>query len=203
MLKRFLAIMISGVLFALPLGAVFYIFAKIIGTLKKLEAPLADKIGIQHFLGEFTLTALAIAALVLLCFALGLLLQRATLLRLMGDSVESVAVRVMPSLSFLKSMADEQFDMHAIDAWKGVLLENKDGQWQAAFLVEEASHWQTFFIPRAPKGDSGDILVVRKDSLQFHVVDLITVRTALRVFGQGFGKQLDQLHPEPATSGTN
>lgn len=196
MLKRFLAIMISGVLFALPLGVLLYIFARFIGTLKKLEAPLADKIGIQHFLGEFTLTVLAISALVLLCFALGLLLQRATVLRLMGDSVEGVAVRVMPSLSFLKSMADEQFDVHDADAWQGGLLEKSDGQWLAAFLVEETIHWQTFFIPKAPKGDSGDILVVRKGSLPFHVTDLVTVRTNLRVFGRGLAETLEELHPQ-------
>ncbi|MBB5191827.1 hypothetical protein HNQ50_002557 [Silvimonas terrae] len=54
MLKRFISIMVSGVLFALPRGALVYVFFRVLGILKKLEAPLADKMGVEHLLGEFT-----------------------------------------------------------------------------------------------------------------------------------------------------
>ena len=189
-MKKLLPTIVNGILFAIPLGIVLYIFGKLLRTLEKLVGPIANMMGIQRLFGEFTLTIVAIILILLFCYVLGVLLQRASFLRMMGESVEGVAVRLIPSLSFLKSMADEKLDIQSGQAWKGILLED-DGSWLPAFLVEENEHWQTVFIPEAPKGDGGEVRIFARGSIQFKRIELSAVRSALRVYGFGLSQKLD------------
>lgn len=189
-MKRFLSVMVNGVLFAIPLGAVIYLFGRLLNSLQRLVEPLANAVGVQKFLGEFALLIVSIALIMLFCFVLGLLLQRAAVLRVVSDSVEGFAVRVIPSLGFLRSMAGEKLDIQVSDTWKGILLQDEDS-WIPAFLVEESAAWQTVFIPEAPKGDGGEVRVFARGSIVFSQVDLGAVRSALRAYGQGLARELD------------
>ncbi|MBB5191826.1 hypothetical protein HNQ50_002556 [Silvimonas terrae] len=87
-------------------------------------------------------------------------------------------MRMIPSLSFLKSMAEEKLDVNVTGA-KGVLIES-EGQWKPGPLVEETEHCQTFFIPESFKADSG-------------------VNT--RPYPPGYGLVLTPCSPEPAERG--
>lgn len=189
-MKRFLSVMFNGVMFAIPLGAVIYLFGKILNSLQRLVEPLANAVGVQKFFGEFALLIVSVAVIMLFCFVLGLLLQRAAVLRVVGDSIEGFAVRVVPSLGFLRSMAGEKLDIQVSDTWKGILLQEEDS-WIPAFLIEESDTWQTVFIPEAPKGDGGEVRVFARGSIVFRQIDLGAVRSALRVYGQGLAGQLD------------
>jgi uncharacterized membrane protein len=189
-MKRFLSVMFNGVMFAIPLGAVIFLFGKLLDSLQRMVEPLANAVGVQKFLGEFALLIVSVALIMLFCFVLGLLLQRAAILRAVGDSVEGFAVRVIPSLGFLRSMAGEKLDIQVSDAWKGILLQDEDS-WVPAFLVEESAAWQTVFIPEAPKGDGGEVRVCARGSITFRELDLGVVRSALRVYGQGLAGELD------------
>jgi uncharacterized membrane protein len=189
-MKRILAVMFNGVMFAIPLGAVIYLFGIILTSLQRLVEPLANAVGVQKFLGEFALLIISVAMIMLFCFALGLLLQRAAVLRVVGNSIEGFAVRVIPSLGFLRSMAGDKLDIQVSDTWKGILLKEGDS-WIPAFLVEESDAWQTVFIPAAPKGDGGEVRVFTRGSIVFKQIDLGAVRSALRVYGQGLAGQLD------------
>jgi uncharacterized membrane protein len=189
-MKNVLSTMINGILFAIPLGAVIFIFGKLLASLQKLVGLLADQVGVHRLLGEFTLVVVSVALIMLFCFVLGVLLQRATFLRVVGDSVEGFAVRVIPSLGFLKSMASEKLDIQAGDAWKGILLKDDDS-WLPAFLIEETEQWQSVFIPEAPKGDGGEVRIFPRGSITIKPVDLGVVRSALRVYGKGISACLD------------
>ena len=121
-MKRFLSIMFNGIMFAIPLGIVIYLFSKIVTSLERLVEPLANAVGVQRLLGEFALLIISVVIIMLFCFVLGLLLQRAAVLRVVGDSIEGFAVRVIPSLGLLKSMAGEKLQIQVADACKGILL---------------------------------------------------------------------------------
>ena len=54
-MKRFHSVMVNGVLFAIPLGAVIYLFGRLLSSLQRLVEPLANAVGVQKFLGEFAL----------------------------------------------------------------------------------------------------------------------------------------------------
>lgn len=188
-MKRFLSMMVNGVLFAIPLGAVIFLFGQLLSSLQRLVEPLANVVGVHKFFGEFALLIVSVAVIMLFCFVLGLLLQRAAVLRVVGDSVEGFAVRVIPSLGFLRSMAGEKLDIQVGDAWKGILLQDQDS-WVPAFLIEESAAWHTVFIPEAPKGDGGEVRVFARGSIAFRQLDLGVVRSALRAYGQGLAGEL-------------
>jgi uncharacterized membrane protein len=188
-MKKFITTMVNGLLFAIPLGVVILLFSKLLLSLEKLVEPVADLMGIQRFLGQFALTIVSVGLILVFCFALGYLLQRAIFLRTVGEAVEGFAVRVIPSLSFLKSMADETFDLQGEHSWKGILLED-DGSWLPAFLIEETPQWQTVFIPEAPKGDGGEVRIFATGTIKFTVIELGQVRAGLRVYGYGLSKLL-------------
>lgn len=189
-MKRFLSVMFSGIMFAIPLGIVIYLFSKIVNSLERLVEPLANAVGVQRLLGEFALLIISVAIIMLFCFALGLLLQRAAVLRVVGDSIEGLAVRVIPSLGLLKSMAGEKLEIQVKNSWTGILLQDGDS-WIPAFLIEENERWQTVFIPEAPAGDGGEVRVFARGSITFREVDLGVVRAALRVYGHGLASELD------------
>ena len=182
--------MFNGIMFAIPLGAVIYLFGKVLNSLQRLVEPLANAVGVQRFLGEFALLVISVGMIMLFCFVLGLLLQRAAVLRLVGDSIEGFAVRVIPSLGLLKSMAGEKLEIQVDKAWKGILLQDEDS-WVPAFLIEESEKWQTVFIPEAPTGEGGEVRVFARGSITFREMDLGVVRAALRVYGQGLASELD------------
>ena len=189
-MKRFLSIMFNGIMFAIPLGIVIYLFSKIVTSLERLVEPLANAVGVQRLLGEFALLIISVVIIMLFCFVLGLLLQRAAVLRVVGDSIEGFAVRVIPSLGLLKSMAGEKLEIQVADAWKGILLQEGDS-WVPAFLIEESEKWQTVFIPEAPAADGGEVRVFARGSITFREIDLGEVRGALSLYGQGLASQLD------------
>jgi uncharacterized membrane protein len=188
-MKKILSTTVSGLLFAVPIGLMFFLFSKLLKTLEKIISPIADKTGIQGILGEFTLTILSVALFMLFCYILGQIIQRATFLRVMGEGVEGFAVRMIPSLSFLKSMADEKLELNMASSWKGIMLAD-EGTWVPAFLVEETEEWLIIFIPEAPKGDGGEVRVFPRSAVEFKLVELGTVRSALRVYGRGLIKHI-------------
>lgn len=183
-MKKIISTMVNGVLFAIPLGLLIYVFGKLLVSLERLVSPLAEDMGVQRLLGEFTLTILAILLFLLFCFILGYLLQKAAFLSLVSETLEGFAVRFLPSLSFLKSMANEKFDLEAGSSWKGILLQEDDG-WVPAFLVEENEQWLTLFFPEPPKGDSGGVRIYARGSANYIQIGLTEVISSLRVYGSG------------------
>ncbi|MGL6268174.1 MAG: hypothetical protein ACRC2O_09605, partial [Chitinophagaceae bacterium] len=69
-LKRLLA---NGLAIAVPMGIIVYVFIKFIGIFEKLIEPVSKKFGIEKFLGELTITILAVFVLLVIIFLLGLL----------------------------------------------------------------------------------------------------------------------------------
>lgn len=183
-MKKFVSTMMNGALFVFPLGLLMIVSVKLFISLEHLIRPLADGIGVQRLLGKFTLTIFSVALILFFCFVLGLLLQRATILNRVSDAIEGVVVRFIPSLGFLKSMADEKFDVETEDAWVGILFED-EGSWVPAFLIEESPQWVTIFFAEAPKGDGGEVRVFAREKVNFRQVDLSVVRSSLRVYGAG------------------
>lgn len=183
--------MVNGALFVIPLGLLIYVSAKVFVSLQHLLKPLAEGIGAEHFLGKFTLAIFTALFVLLFCYALGLLLRRAAVLVLVSETIEGLAVRFLPSLGFLKSMAVEKLHVETSTAWKGILFQDGDN-WLPAFLIEENEQWLTIFIPEAPKGDGGEVRISARDSVTLKEIGLSAVRSSFRVYGAGLIEKLDR-----------
>jgi uncharacterized membrane protein len=189
--KKLKTILGDGIALALPLAVVFYIFAKIVAVIQKIISPIAGKYGIDTFLGDVTLTVLALLVLLLLMLALGLFMQFPVVTKI-RDSIEGIILRFIPSLNQLKTVLAERFDReHATSSWKPVLLEQSD-IYCFAFLVEESPEIGVFFILENSLHE-GKTEILKKEEYTYYHVDPADMRKILKQYGAGSTELIGRL----------
>lgn len=174
---------INGLFLALPLLAILYIGLKIVGIIEKLISPLAHKIGVQHLLGELTLTIFALIILLIFFLILGILLH-ANLLRELNYQLENVAYKLIPQLYKVKTLAYDNNDQTFSKGWKPIILKEEEG-WVPAYITEENEIWLTVYIPDAPDGNTGAIKMLETSCAIYKSIDGLKLHSILHNFGKG------------------
>ncbi|HLO79508.1 MAG TPA: hypothetical protein VK166_01035 [Chitinophagaceae bacterium] len=174
-----------GIALALPLAIVVYVLYKFIKIFEKIMAPIANKFGIEHALGEITLTFFAILAILAIIFLLGLLMQISVVADV-RKYVEGWILKFVPSLNHLKLMAAEKMDLdNATLNWKPVLLLKGD-QYLPAFIIEENNEWVILGIAKAPGTEPKDMLIVKKNSVSYKEITMKQMHDCNKQFGKGY-----------------
>ena len=176
---------VNGLFLALPALAMLYFGKKTIHTIEKIIDPLANKCGVQHLLGELTLTLFAFATLLILIFILGLLLHF-RMLRNLNIQIESIAYKLVPQLYKFKAMAmdiDED-DNFPDKNWEHILLLEGDS-WIPAYITEVNEQWLSVFIPNAPEGKSGSVKSILLSTAQYKIIKGKKLNSILHHYGQG------------------
>jgi hypothetical protein len=178
-------IVFQGIALALPLSIVMYVLFKFINIFEKLIGPVANKLGVDKFLGEITLTFFAVLAILLIVFVLGLLMNIPIIAKLRKE-VEEVLLHFIPSLNHLKLMAAEKLDMD-IEAtqWKPIFL-FKDDQCIPSFLIEENAEWIIVAITKAPTTKPDDMMILRKNKIQYREITMEQMHDLNKAFGKGY-----------------
>lgn len=174
---------INGLFLALPLLAIFYIGIKIVRIIEEIISPLAQKIGIQHLLGELTLTVFALVILLIFFLILGVLLHM-NLLRELNKQLESVAYKLIPRLYKVKALTSENGEQTFSKGWKPILLKD-DESWVPAYITEENETWVIVYIPDAPDGISGAIKMLDASGAIYKPIDGFKLHGILHGFGKG------------------
>ena len=174
---------INGLFLALPLLAILYIGFKFVRIIENLISPLAQKIGIQHLLGELTLTVFALIILLIFFLILGVLLH-VNLLHELNKQVENVAYKLVPRLYKVKSLAYDNDDQTFSKGWKSIILKEEES-WVPAFITEENEMWVTVYIPDAPDGNSGAIKMLDAASVIYKPIDGLKLHSILHGYGKG------------------
>jgi|GEM_PF-2260367 hypothetical protein len=182
----------DGIALAVPLAVVLYVFGKIIAVIQKAISPVAGKYGIDTFLGDITLTVLALLVLLLLILALGLFMQFPVVTKI-RDSIEEIILRFIPSLNQLKTVLAERFDReHATSFWKPVLLEQSD-TYGFAFLVEESAEIGVFFKLEGNSFHEGKTKILKRKHYTYTHVEPAEMRKCLKQYGIGSTELIDRL----------
>ncbi|WP_443937402.1 hypothetical protein [Pedobacter sp. MW01-1-1] len=184
---KFKTILGRGVALAIPLGVVLYVFAKIIGVLQKVIAPLAAKLGIDRIWGELTLFILTIVIIVLIILLLGLLMQVA-FVSVLKNQVEEIILKFVPSLNQLKLMAADGLDYDEEEnKWTPVLVKMIDkGSYHPAFIIEEDENLVTLFLCYDTALKKGQILTYEKNQVELKPVGYLDLKRASREAGKGY-----------------
>ncbi len=177
--------MIKGIALAAPLSIALYILLRFVKIFEKIIAPFAKKFEVDTFLGEITLSVLAVITMLAVAFAFGLLMQ-IPIISKSGKQLEDLILKMIPSLNHLKLMAVEKLDAeNAVTNWKPILIEKGNG-FMPAYLIEESAEWITFSKVKMPGTDPGDVFIEKKDGIKFTYISMSQLLDFNKQFGKGY-----------------
>jgi uncharacterized membrane protein len=174
---------INGLFLALPLLAILYFGLKVVGIIEKIISPLANRVGIQHLLGELTLTIFALVILLMIFFILGILLH-INVLRDINKQIEAVAYKLVPKLYKVKAFALSDDDDAFTKGWETVLLKDGDS-WVPAYITEKSGEWISVFMPESPDGKSGQVKLIEAATTEYKFIDGMKLRSIIHHYGSG------------------
>jgi uncharacterized membrane protein len=170
---------------AVPLAIILYVFIKVLVIIKKIIDPITEKLGINHLLGGATITIFAVLLIALIILLLGLLMRIKSVSNI-RQRVEEMILKFVPSLNYLKLMADDKLDIgNSHDTWKPVLLFH-ESSYNAAFIVEEDDSMVTLFVSKGPSLKEGDIVTAYKKDIEMAPATFDQLTKYSREFGKGF-----------------
>jgi hypothetical protein len=184
-LTSFKRVLGRGLILAVPIGIIGYLFMRFLHLFEKLAEPLAHKFGVEKIFGEITLTVFAVAGIVLLIFLLGLLMEVGTIARF-GRDVDGIVLKFFPSLNHFKLMAAEELDAEGAEQnWRPVLL-HRGNTLSPAYIIEEAGEWITFGLVKGYHTEPGEMLIIRKSEVSYQDITLKEMKKFSKQYGRGY-----------------
>ncbi|ATL49286.1 hypothetical protein COR50_20080 [Chitinophaga caeni] len=194
--NNFKNILGRGIILAIPLGVIIYVFIRLIGMLATFIQPLAMKLGIQRILGEFTLIIFAVLLIIIFMYILGLLMGLSFIASL-SKKMENLVYRLVPSLNQIKLLATEKLDFNTqLDSWKPVILYYEE-KYSPAYVVEEDDQMITLFVIKGTTLSDGEILITKRDDVSLQEITTAQLHQFSRQYGKGF---LSVVNKNPAKS---
>ena len=176
---------VGGVVFLIPAVIVVIALGKLFGALKVMAKALAPLFGIDSLAGGFILDLLAIAVIVLLCFAAGLIAKRATAKRLRAR-LDSTLLNSFPGYAFIKGFAENLRQTEEIAETFLPVLVQFDDYAQIAFETQrEPAGKVAVYLPGAPNPWSGTIVYVSDERVKPLAMTLTEAPRNIRTLGKG------------------
>jgi len=173
---------IGGLLVLFPLFGCAYVIVLIAGLLTSFMKPLLSFLPQNRFVGVAVADAASIVILLLLCFLTGLLVKTS-----LGNALAQRISRVLnriPIYRMFGRIARIMFDSE--DTRGTPVVVQRDHTKQIGFLVEENSAEElTVFFPSSPTPFSGNIEIVKADTVRKLNVSATQVARVIATFGAG------------------
>lgn len=179
----------GGILFLLPLVLAIVLIKKAVDFLGKIADPFDNRLPANILFGLSGRTLLGIIILVIVCFLAGLVF-RAAFFQRMISGLEDKVLAYLPGYSLLKSVTADVLHADAKRSMKPVFVKEED-TFTIAFLVDEDNQgWSTVFIPEAPRFDSGEVKIVKSETVIRPDIPSSDLTRSLRAYGYGASKWL-------------
>jgi uncharacterized membrane protein len=175
----------GGVLFLLPVVLLIIIFGKALNILRKLSAPISEKLPTIIF-GLDGSNLVAIALLILICFLSGLLF-RSKFVRKWIKKLEDDVLIHLPGYVLIKSITAGAMGEKSDDDMLPVLIRD-DETWNLAFLVEKGEKFSTVFIPDAPRHDAGEVKIIPTNRIEKLDISVNKFTQSIKTYGKGSSK---------------
>jgi len=183
--------LIGGLVFLVPIIVVVAILGKAHRLMAALAAPLAAWIPIDAIGGVALANLLAVAAIVVLCFAAGLVARSSTAVRAV-QSLESGFLTSIPGYGFIKGMTEGLAGREGSEALKPVLAKFDDAS-QVAFEIERNPDGRVVvYVPGAPDPWSGAVFVMTADRVEPLEASMHAAVKNIRTLGRGTSRLLNR-----------
>jgi uncharacterized membrane protein len=173
---------IGGLLVLFPLYGGAYLIVFIAGALTSYIRPLLRFLPQSRFIGVAVADVASILILLLLCFLVGLLVKTSV-----GNALWLLISRELdriPGYRMLGRVSRIMFD-HQDPRGSPVLVQRGQSK-QIGFMVEENSAEEmTVFFPSAPSPFSGNIMIVKANTVEMLNVPAADVARVIATFGAG------------------
>ena len=174
--------LIGGLLLLFPLFAFVYVLVRIAGALTGFIKPFLSFMPENRFVGVGVADVASVLILLFLCFVTGLLVKTSV-----GGALSLRIANILnriPGYRMLARVASIMFDDD--DASGTPVVVKRGHTRQIGFLVEENSADElTVFFPSAPGPFSGDIVIVKADTVERLNVPAGEVARVIATFGAG------------------
>jgi hypothetical protein len=182
---NFKRILGRGLMLAVPIGIIAYVFLRFVRLFEKLAEPIAKKLGVERILGELTLTILAIVGILLLVFLLGLLMEMAFIAQV-GKDMDALILRFFPSLNHFKLEAAEKLGVDdATQNWRPVLL-HRANTLMPAYVIEETAEWVTLGLVKGYHTEPVDMLIIKRSEVSYQDISLKEMKSFSKQYGKGY-----------------
>jgi len=178
------ATLAAGLVFLVPVIIVVILVGEAIKLMAGLAAPMAAWIPIDSVGDVVLANILAVGALVIFCFAAGLVARSSLAMRVVR-SLESSVLTSLPGYGFIKGMTESLAGQHGSETMKPVLVKFDESR-QVAFEIERDSDGQVVvYLPGAPDPWSGGVLVVTADRVEPLALSVAAAARNIRTLGRG------------------
>src|SRR5688500_4775094 len=161
---------VGGALYLIPIVLILIVLGKLHGMTTKVVAPLAQGLELHDIGGVNAARALAIVAVVLLCFLAGLFARTAVAQQLVGW-LERAILSNLPGYSLVSSLGADVAGTGDEQSHMQVVLAQIEDCWQVGLLVERIDETHSaVFVPGAPDPKSGSIYLMTDD--RFKAIDV-------------------------------
>lgn len=179
--------LIGGLLVLFPLFGFAYVTVRVAGVLTTFIKPFLSFVPRDRFVGVAVVDVASIIILLLLCFLTGLIVKTSVGDRL-GQRISGVLNRI-PGYRVFVRIARIMFDRQ--DPRGSPVVVRRGETRQIGFMVEENSAEElTVFFPSAPSPFSGNIVIVKADTVEKLNVPAAEVARVIVAFGAGTGRLL-------------
>ncbi len=173
---------IGGVLVLFPLFGCLYLVIWIGGALLDFIKPLLSFLPQRTMVGVAIVDTASVVILLLVCFLTGLLVK--TSVGIVLHRAMNRILNKIPGYRMLRRIGSIVFDQESARGTP-VVVDCGDSK-QIGFLVEENSaHELTVFLPQAPTPFSGNILIVKANTVEKLNVSAAEVARVIATFGAG------------------
>jgi len=173
---------LGGAFFLIPFVVLLVIAGKAHEIMKVVAAPIVKAIGIEHIGTVALINLVAAAAIVVVCYAGGLLATSGR-----GEQahrrLDDKLLDIFPRYGFIKSMA-AGLHQESTSAMQVVSV-RLDDQWQVGFEVERDAHGVVVYLPGSPDPWSGAVALVDADRVTPLQVEFPAAIKAMRLAGRG------------------
>jgi uncharacterized membrane protein len=164
--KTFLrATLIGGLMFLVPVVLLLLVLRQAMGFADKVARPIAAMLPASDSMGVPVETLVAVAILLLMAFAAGLI-SRTPVGRRITRWFEESILGSMPQYRMVKSMAEGLTQIESGDGMRPVLMRT-DECWQLGYRLEDLpGGWIAVFLPASPTPLSGNVVYVAAERVR-------------------------------------
>ncbi|MCP4898464.1 MAG: hypothetical protein GY906_15930 [bacterium] len=174
---------LGGLVFLVPVVVFIVVLAKAAGLMMMVAEPMAAWLPADTIGGVALANVIAVAAVVLLCFAAGLV-ARAAFIRASVEGLESKVLMKVPGYVLLKGMIGglQEGDTHDL---KPVMIQI-GASYRVALEIERMDDGRVIvLVPSSPNPWSGPVQVNEAEDVRRLDISMVTYMDFIQGFGQG------------------
>lgn len=176
--------LVGGLLFLGPVLVLVFMLGKAFDAAHALVGPLVAMIPVEVIAGVHVRQLLAVLALLLFCFVIGLLAQLSWA-KLLVSGLESRLLTNIPGYEFFKSIGGGMLGAQTVPTQQTVFA-RFDDCWQLGFLMERLDNGLVVvFLPGSPSPYSGSLHYMTADRITVTDVPMQAAMQCIKRMGMG------------------